>query len=283
MSHILVTGATGNVGRNVVTELLATGANVRALTRDPTSASLPAGVEVTCGDLAAPDTLEPALDGVDAVFLVWPLGTAEAAQPVLDAIERHARRIVYLSAMGVRRDRERQTDPITQFHADIERLIERSSLEWTFLRAGGFATNTLQWAPQIRGDGVVRWPFANATRSLVHERDLAAVGARALLEDGHAGKRHVLTGPEALTQAEQARSIGEGIGRPVRFEEVPPQDAREWMRAAGWSESLVEPVLEAWGGLVANPEPVTTTVQDITGTPARTLREWAADHAADFR
>lgn len=280
---ILVTGATGNVGRHVVSELLAAGASVRALTRDPTSARLPDGVDIVRGDLTAPDTLEPALDGVDVVFLVWPLGTAYEAPPVLDAIARHARRIVYLSAMGVRHDRERQTDPITQFHADIERLIEASSLQWTFLRAGGFATNTLQWAPQIRADGVVRWPFANATRSLVHERDLAAVAARALTEEGHAGQRYILTGPEALTQAEQVRVIGEGIGRPLRFEDVPREEAAEWMRAAGWSPSLVAPVLEAWAGMAANPEPVTPTVQEITGAPARSLREWAIDHAADFR
>ncbi len=178
-SKILVTGATGNVGGQVVSQLLDTGASVRALVRDPDSGGLPDGVEVVRGDLSAPDTLDVPLEGVETVFLVWTFLTAEAAPAVLDAVKRHARRIVYLSSMGVRDDLERQADPINQFHADMERLIEQSGLEWAFLRPSGFATNTLGWAEQIRADGVVRAPYGAMTRSLIHERDIASVASGA--------------------------------------------------------------------------------------------------------
>lgn len=281
MSPILVIGATGKVGRQVVAELTGAGAAVRALARTP--ARLPNGVEVTPGDLTEPAGLGPALTGVETVFLVWPLLGAEAAPAALAAIGAHARRIVYLSSMSVRDDLAEQRELISGFHAELERLIEASGLEWTFLRAGGFATNTLEWAPGIRTEGVVRWPYGAATRSLIHERDIAAVAARALTEDGHGGARYVLTGPEALTQVEQVRLIGEAIGRPLRFEELAPDEARRVMLARGWPESLTDSAIAAWGAMAHEPEPVTATVEQVTGTHARTFRQWALDHADDFR
>jgi uncharacterized protein YbjT (DUF2867 family) len=227
-----------------VSQLLGTGAAVRALTRNPDSAGLPDGVDVARADLSVPDTLDACLDGVAAVFLVWPFLTADLAPAVLDVVTKHAHRIVYLSSAGVRDDLEQQTDPINQFHADIERLIEQSGLEWTFLRSGGFATNTLWWAPQIRADGVVRGPYGAAVRSLIHERDIAAVVVRALTGDGHGGVKYLLTGPQLLTQVEQVHTIGEAIGRPLRWEGAPPRsggpargraaaDAHRWLATLG--------------------------------------------------
>jgi uncharacterized protein YbjT (DUF2867 family) len=280
---ILVTGATGNVGRHVVSQLLRTGAAVRALTRNPNSAGLPSGVDVVRADLSVPNTLDACLDGVEAIFLVWPFFTAEAAPAVLKVITKHAGRIVYLSSAGVRDDVEPQANPISQFHADLEHAIERSGLEWTFLRAGGFATNTLWWAPQIRAEGVVRAPYGTAARSLIHERDIAAVAVRALTSDGHGGAKHVLTGPQVLTQAEQVRTIGEVISRPLRFEEVSPEVERQNMLAAGWPPAVVDGALNYWATVVTQPESVTSTVEQVTGTPARTFRQWAMDHADDFR
>jgi uncharacterized protein YbjT (DUF2867 family) len=284
MNTILVTGATGNVGRQVVSQLLAEGATVRALARDPGTAGLPEGAEVVRGDLSDPGSLGPALDGADAVFLVWPFGTAEGAPPVLDAIAAHARRVIYLSSMSVKPDLVEQGDPISQFHADLEGLIEKSGLEWTFLRPSGFAINAL-WLfdAQIRDGGVVRQPFANLSRPLIHERDIAAVAVRALTGDGHAGATYLLSGPQAMTQAEQVRTIGEVIGSPARFEEIPPAEARERMLAEGWPASFADGVLAGWAAMVTDPEPVTSTVREITGTPARPFREWISDHAADFR
>lgn len=282
-SMILVTGGTGNVGRQVVSQLLGTGVAVRALTRGPDSAGLPGGVEVVRGDLADPDTLDACLDGVDAVFLVWPFFTAEAAPAVLNVVAKHARRIVLLSSMGVRDDVEAQADPINQFHADLERLIEKSGLEWTFLRCHSFATNTLWWASQIRSDGVVRESYGAAARPVIHERDIAAVAVRALTSDGHRGATYCLTGPQVLTQVEQVHAIGEAIGRSLCFEEISPEAGRQKMLAQGWPSAVVDGLLNAYAAMVTSPAPVTTTVEEITGAPARTFREWAVDHADDFR
>lgn len=274
---ILVTGATGNVGRSVVSQLVEAGAAVRALARDPASARLPAAAEVVQGDLSRPETLPAAMGGAGAVFLLWPFPTAEAAPPVIDVLAAGAPRIVFVSSMGA------DDEAGTAFHAEIERLIRQSAMPWTFLRAGGFAANTLIWAPQIHAGDVVRWPYARAGRSLIHERDIAAVAVRALTEDGHAGAIHVLTGPETLTQEQQVLAIGQALGRPLRYDEIPAQAALEQMVSDGWPRAFAEHALGYWATLVSRPEPVTRTVQEITGSPGRTFAEWARDHAGDFR
>ena len=279
---ILVTGATGNVGRHVVSQLLEAGAPVRALARDPDSAGLPDGVDIVQGDLSEPDALDRCLEGVEAVFLLWALLTAEALPEILDAVSRHTRRIVYLSSMGIDDDLDRQADPINQSHADVEQLIERFGLEWTFVRSGGMATNTLWWAPDVRADGVVRSFHGAALRSLVHERDVAAVTVRALSADEHVGARYPVTGPQSLTQVEQMHAIGEAIGRQLRWEEIPPETGRQQMLADGTSPSLADGILNAHARFVTEPEPVTQTVLEVTGAPALTFGEWAADHAGAF-
>ncbi len=276
---ILVTGATGNVGRHVVSGLLETGAPVRALTRDPTAAELPDGVQLLQGDLAAPETFATHLEGVDAVFLLWPVD--EEAPAFVDAVARHATRITYLSSLGIRDDREQQADPINDSHAEVESVIRRSGLEWTFLRASGFAANALRWAPGLRGDGVAHGPYGAAVRSLIHERDIAAVAVRTLTETGHAGATYALTGPQALTQFEQVQTIGEAVGRDLRYEEIAPEVAREQM-IADFPADMVDGILGAHADFVTYPEAVTSTVEELTGTPARTLRAWATEHAESF-
>ena len=277
-SKILVTGATGNVGREVVSQLLDTGAAVRALVREPDSANLPDEVEVVRGDLSEPDTLDARLEGVKSVFLLWPFtapkASAEIAPAVVDAISRHARRIVYLSAASEEPD---------SFWADLERLVEQSGLEGTFLRPTGFAANTLMWAEQIRAGGVVRWPYGAAARSLIHERDIATVAIRALTEDRHDGEGYVLTGPQTLTQAEQVRIIGEAIDRPVRWEELPREAARQELADIFGDASFADIALDAWARFVTQPERVTSTIEEVTGRSARTFRQWATDHADNFR
>ncbi|WP_326808491.1 MULTISPECIES: NAD(P)H-binding protein [unclassified Streptomyces] len=281
MSEILVTGATGNVGRQVALRLLAAGNGVRALVRDPGSAVVPTGATAVGGDLSAPDTLEEALTGAEAVFLIWPFLTAERAPAVLEKIAGHVRRVVYVSSSGVREDAERQTDPINQLHADIERLTEKSGPEWTVLRADTLASNALGWAEQIRTTQVVRGPDIAAT-AVVHEGDVAAVAARALTEDGHAGARHILTGPRVLSRTEQVETIGEVVDSPARFEKVPVEAARQQMLADGRPPALVEALL---GSAATRPasQLITSTVEEITGAPARTFRAWAEEHADDFR
>lgn len=153
-------------------------------------------------------------------------------------------------------------------------------MEWTFVRAGGFAASLLGWAEQIRGGGVVREGFAGAVWSLIDERDIAAVAVRALAEKGHARQKYVISGPEALTQAEQVRIIGEVLGRPVRFEEI----SREEML----DQAVAEGILKGYARMAEltsaqKAEMVTDTVQLVTGSPARPFREWVRYHAADFR
>lgn len=279
---VLVTGATGHVGRHVVSQLLRTGAAVRALARDPASAGLPGGVDVVRGDLSTPDTLNAGLNGVDAVFLLWPGLTADLAPAVLDVIGKHARRIVFLSSLGISDDLVQQPDSVNALHADIERLIEQSGLEWTFLRPGGFATNTLWWVPQIRAEGVVRWVYGACARASIHERDIAAVAVRVLTNSGHGGAKYLLTGPQTLTQVEQVQIIGEVISRPLRFEEISPEAMRSQMLT--WlPPAVVDGALTYWARLVTEPEVVSPTVEEVTGAPARSFHDWVSDHAGDFR
>jgi uncharacterized protein YbjT (DUF2867 family) len=273
-SKILVTGATGTVGREVAYGLLEADADVRAMTRNPDSAALPESVEVVHGDLADVPGLEERVRGAEAVFLVWPFLTDDEAESVVDTIARHARRIVYLSA-------EAASERPDSFWAAVERHIEHSGLEWMFLRPTGFAANTLMWADQIRDSGVVRFPYGEAKRSLIHERDIAEVAVRALTEDGHASARYVLTGPQAITQVEQAHAIGEALGQPVRWEELSREDAREQL--AEQLGGIPEGALDTWAAFVEKPEIVTSTVEELTGEPARTFGQWARDHAEDFR
>lgn len=272
-STITVFGSTGKVGRALVTQLLDHGATVRAVTRAPGTAEFPDAVDVVRGDLLDPASLPAALHGSDTVFLLWPSFDAGGAREAVAVLAAHVRRIVYLSADGAEKG----------VWGEVEQLVRNSGVDATFLRAGGFAGNTLGWAEQIRTTGVVREPYGGAGRSLVHERDLAAVALRALTTDDLIGASPVLTGPGTLTQIEQAHLIGEAIGRPVRWEEPTRDEARTTMLAAGWDPMHVDSALDAWAGMVTHPEHVTTTVQDITGRPARTFAEWARDHAAAFR
>jgi uncharacterized protein YbjT (DUF2867 family) len=198
--------------------------------------------------------------------------SGDGVEPVVEVIARHAKRVVYLSALGA-----------SGFYADIERLVEQTGLDHTFLRAGGFATNTLEWSAAIRANEVVRLPYAQAARSLVHEYDLAAVAARALTEDGHAGAAYDLTGPEVLTQADQLRVIGDVTGKRVLWQEIPRDVARREMIEQGWPEEFADSGLSHWEHIVTHPEPVTKVVEQVTGAPARTYRQWVEDHADAFR
>ncbi|THA86254.1 NAD(P)H-binding protein [Streptomyces sp. A0592] len=278
--RILVTGATGRVGGAVVSQLHAAGVPVRALVRG--EADFPEGVHAVRGDLGDPASLDAALEGIDSVFLVWPFLSAEGASDVIEAIRKQARRVVYLSSAGVGSE-EKPGEVITMFHTELERQIEASGLEWTGLRPTGFASNTLGWARQIRTTGAVRAPLARLARPLIHEADMAAVAVKALTTDALLGARPLITGLELITQERQVALIGEAIGRPVRFEEIALDEAVEQMKAEGYPPELVETVLPAQAAMLDNPEPVNDEVERITGTPARSFREWAVDHAADFR
>ncbi|MES1242237.1 MAG: NAD(P)H-binding protein [Acidobacteriota bacterium] len=279
---ILVIGATGRIGRKVVDELLAVGLPVRALSRRPEEAGLPAGVEVVAGDLEKPESLDAGLRGAAAVFLLWtaPPATAPA---VVARLAGHARRVVLLSSPHqTPHPFFQQPNPMASFHAELERLLAAARLETTILRPGMFASNSLLWwASQIRLGDVVRWPYGAVETAPIDERDIAAVAARALAEDRHAGMDYVLTGPERLTQAGQVEAIGAAIGRRLRFVELSPDEFRSAM--AGAPAPVVDMLLNAWGAASGVPAYLTSTVADVVGRPARTFHQWAADHAAEFR
>lgn len=272
-----MTGATGRVGRHVVSSLAGGGHDVRALVREPGGAALPDGVEVVRGDLASPETLGPALLGVDRVYLMWP--GLPVDRRVVDVIAAHARHVVYLSTDVA--DLAEGEEAVS-FHQEMERLIRASGMRWTFLRAIDFAANALAWAGQVR-DGVVRQPYGRSARSLIHERDIADVAVRVLTTEGHDGAAYVLTGPEAVTHEEMARILGEEAGREVRWEEMAPEAARRELTAAWGNAAFVDARLRAWESFTRTPERVTGTVEELLGRPARTFRSWARDHAADFR
>jgi uncharacterized protein YbjT (DUF2867 family) len=282
MHRTLVIGATGNIGSQVVSQLAAKGAPVRAMTRDPQTARFPAGVEAIRGDLSAPESLDACLDGIDAVFLVF-TAPGDVAAPALERIAKRTRRIVYLSApIKTPHPFFQQPNPMRVVVENIERLIESSELEWTFLRPGMLASNArLWWSHQIRSGNVVRWPYPDAATAPTCESDIAAVAVRALCEDGHHKAEYVLTGPESLTQAEQVTAIGRAIGRSLSVEELSPDEARRELRYLG-PEFIVNMLLNAWGAARGLPAFVTSTIEELTGTPARTFFEWATENAAEF-
>jgi uncharacterized protein YbjT (DUF2867 family) len=280
---VLVTGATGRVGRAVVDQLIVAGVPVRALThRSEVAATLPGSIEVVTADLTVPESLDAVLAGVSAVFLVWTVPSATAAA-VVERLATYARRVVFLSSPHqTPHPFFQQPNPMAVLHADIERLIAAAGLESTIIRPGMFASNTLfWWATAIRAGGVVRWPYGAAETAPVDDRDVAAVAARTLYEDGHAGGDYVLTGPESLSQAKQVSIIGDVVGRRVQFEELSPDEFRSETEGS-WPRPVVDMLLAAWGATTGRPAFVTSTVSDILRSEPRSFRQWVTDHATAF-
>lgn len=290
---ILVTGATGNVGRQVVAGLVRAGRTVRAMTREPRTGRLPDSVEVVQGDFERPESWRAALDGVQSVYL-FPLVSAATDHGFVDeAVKAGVTRFVVHSAaaagfapgtggdgaLGRHLTEEREA------HRGLELLAEASGAEWTQVRPGLLAANALRWADLIRTERVVREPYASAGYPVVHEADVADVAVAALLTDDHVGAAYTVTGPVKVSQAEQVTAIGAAIGVRVRFEELDPAEARtRWLRdgldeqTADWMIALLADAVDGTGAL-----PPTDTYQRVTGRPSRTFAQWAKDHAADFR
>jgi uncharacterized protein YbjT (DUF2867 family) len=283
VKRILITGATGNIGSEVLSQLPSSGVQVRALVRNPDAVHLPKHVEVVYGDLTRPETLGQGLDGIDTVFLVW-VAPVDAAAPALEQIAKRVRRIVLLSApLKTAHPLFQQPNPSRTRAELLERLIETSGVEWTFLRPGMFALNALGWwAPQIRAGDVVRWPYLEVPTAPIDERDIAAVAVRTLCEDAHSGAEYVLTGPQSLSQYEQIATIGSVLGRPLRIEEMSPE---AWLAQLPkfLPPFVAKYLLEAWAAARGQPAFITSTVVELLGSPARTFLEWATDHAAQFR
>lgn len=265
---ILVTGATGNIGRLVVDELLNAGAtNVRALTNHPEKAALPPEVEVVRGYIGRPETVPPALEGVEKMYLA-PLEST-VREVVAMAADAGVRHIVDVSG------------PKDSWWAPVSTAVEESGVPWTHLGPGEFMDNMLIWAEQIRTTGEVRDGYPKSANAPIDLHDIAAVAATALLEDGHEGKEYTLSGPETLTREQMVRHIGEALGREVPYIELSHDDAVAALKPA--MGDFASWYVDGMRDLVDEPGPVLTTSADITGRPSVTFAEWAVANVDKFR
>ncbi len=269
---ILVTGATGTVGRHLVEQLSQARHQVRALTRNPTKANFPEGVEVIAGDLTRPTTLGPALEGVTALHLINFSGDDYKLLDTGNEI------VTMAEEAGV----QRVTVLLGGEKGSLEHAIEASSLAWTFLQPVEFMSNALDFVASVRVDGVVRQAFGSRKSAMVHEADIAAVAAVALTEDGHAGKTYTITGPEVLTPPEMARIIGETIGRDIKFIELSERQAREQWQAEGYPQEVIEFFVWVYGNTPPEGYTVVPTVEQVTGCSARTFAQWVTESAHHF-
>ncbi|GAA1772328.1 NAD(P)H-binding protein [Streptomonospora arabica] len=270
-------GATGSVGRRLVDRLVESGQQVRAMTRDASRAEgLPTGVDVRSGDFRAPETLPAVFDGVDSAYLFSDPETARTV--VSHAEEAGIRRIVALSSiMADEQDGAEVRNP-------VEEAVRGSGLDWTILRPGPFSANARNWwAYAIREFGMVRWIYPEARLAPIHEDDVAAVAAAALLDESHTGHRYTLSGPETLTQAEQVRIIGKEIDRSLAFEEITPEEARAMLSGAGVPEQIIDKLIDLLARMREAGSRVAPTVEQVTGRPARTFAQWVSDNAHVFR
>ncbi|KOU66409.1 NmrA family transcriptional regulator [Streptomyces sp. MMG1533] len=273
---IVVTGATGNVGRPLVRALVTAGEQVTAVSRGIAARDMPAGVRHHQADVAEPESLAPALDGADALFLLTSgdfVSSGGSVGDVLDAARKGGiRRVVLLSSQGV----------ATGSHSSaLEDPVTQSDLEWTLLRPGGFDSNTLQWAEMIRAQRTVAAPFGDVALPTIDPADIAEVAAVALRDDGHVGNAYELTGPAPVSPRQQTSAIADALGEPVRFVEQSRAEARAQMLGF-----MPEPVVEATLGILGTPtaaeQRVSPDVERILGRPARTFAEWAARNIAAF-
>jgi len=270
---ILVAGATGRVGRPLVEQLHQAGHHVRALTRNPAKANFPAGVEVIEGDLTRPETLEKALEGVDGLHLINFGGDDYAP------LQTGAEIVAMAEKAGVKRVTVLRGGEMTS----VEIAVQTSVLAWTFLNPVEFMSGALDYAPSIREEGRVRQPFANRKTAAVHDADIASVAASILTEDGHGGKTYTITGPEVMTPIKMVEIIGKALGRDIPFIELTEEEGRAQWRAQGFPEEFIEFFVMVQRDTPDIGVTVVPTVEQITGKPARTFAQWAAENVEKFR
>ncbi|KYF48557.1 hydroxylase [Sorangium cellulosum] len=269
---ILVTGATGTVGREIVKQLAEGGHHVGALSRNPGRAKFPDGVEAVAGDLAAPETFAAAFEGVEALHLIN-FGGDDCAK-----LQTGEQLVALARQAGVRRI----TMLLGGSSTPLDAAVAAGGIGWTFLQPVEFMANHLEWAASIRDEGIVREPFCDRRSAVVHEADIAAVAVAALTQDGHAGKKYTLTGPEVLSVREKIGLIAAAAGREIQLVELTEQQARERWAAAGFSPEAIEFFVEIHGSTPKIGYTVVPTVARVTGRPARTFARWAREHAAAF-
>lgn len=270
---IVVTGASGNVGGQVVALLAAAGERVTALSRG--AAEPPEGVRHVRGDLDEPAGLKEAFDGARALFL---LVAGQDPEAVLDVARAGGvRRVVLLSSQGAGTRPEAYRHP-----AAFEDAVRRSGLEWTILRPGGFHSNAYAWAESVRGGRTVAAPFGDVGLPTIDPADIAEVAATVLREDGHAGRVYELTGPAPTTPRDRAAAIGAALGEPVRFVEQTREEARAQMLRF-MPEQVVEGTLAILGEPLDAEQRISPDVERVLGRAPRSFSDWAGRNVAAFR
>ncbi|MFD0306416.1 SDR family oxidoreductase [Streptomyces sp. NPDC127119] len=278
---IVVTGATGNVGRPLTQALAKAGEQVTAVSRR--AAAVPDGVHQVSADLADPQSLRPALDGAKALFLLLSGDLhAPEARPsdIIDlAAASGVRRVVLLSSLGVA---TRPLGPSRIAMRAVEKALRESGLEWAVLRPGGFASNALAWAESVRRHGTVAAPFGDVGVPVVDPADIAEVAAACLLDDRHTGGIFELTGPEVITPRQQAQDIAAALGSPVRFHELTREEAKAAMTQFVPPE-LADDTLD----IISAPNPaelrISSDVERVLGRAPRPFSNWVARSVAAFR
>jgi len=279
---IVVTGATGNVGRPLTRALAEAGEQVTAVSRH--AAAVPDGVRHVTADLAEPSGLEPALAGAKALFLLLSgdlhaAGAGPASDVIGQAVAAGIGRVVLLSSQGVATRPSGRTRVALR---EVEDTLRESGLDWTILRPGGFASNALWWAESVRTRRAVAAPFGDVGVPVVDPADIAETAAACLLDDRHAGGVYELTGPELITPRRQAEAIAAALGSPVRFEDLTRDEAKEAM-ASGLPVELVEDTLD----IIGSPNPaelrLSPDVRRVLGRAPRPFADWASRNIAAFR
>lgn len=284
---ILITGATGTTGREVVKALRRLGAkDVRALVRDPARADFirAAGFETVAGDFEQPETLDAALEGVERALLLTPPtpGTVKHHHDfIVAAASVGVRYVVKLSAFGADAD---APEGFGRWHGQSENLLKTSGLKWTILRPNFFMQNLLGQAGQIAATDSIFQPLGDARASFIDVRDIAAVAARTLTEDGHEEQTYVLTGPEALSYRDVAAKLSEATGRAIDYVPILPEQFRAGALGAGLPEWLVA-ALERLNELFLSgaAAEVTDAVSRVGRKEPNTFEQFARDHAAAFK
>ncbi|MFQ6393028.1 NAD(P)H-binding protein [Nocardia sp. KC 131] len=274
---ILVTGATGNIGSELVAQLSDAGARVRALLRDEHRAELPAGVEGASGDLNRPETLAEALDGVDGLFLM----PGYAGMPDLLARAKKAgvQRVALLS--GGSAALEDMDNAVSRYMTQSERDVRESGLAWTFLRPRSFMSNAMRWLPQLAIGEVVRAQFSGVRVAAIDPADIAAVAAVALTTGGLDGRILELTGPQALLPADQVAVLAEVLGRPLVCQNLTNEETRAELEASMPAE-YVEAFISFFVDGTLDESRIHDTVREVTGRDPHTFEQWARAHAAAF-
>ncbi|MBF6298409.1 NAD(P)H-binding protein [Nocardia amamiensis] len=279
---IVITGATGTIGSEIIRQLADRGVPVRAVTRDPSRAEVPAGVEVVRGDYTDLPSIAAAMDGAEAAFIVGVLGPeyVEGDRALIaTARDVGVGRIVKLSAIGTG---DAGLGRVGTWHLPGEQAARESGVDWTILRPSSFASNTLSWAEAIRSGKPVPNMTGDAAQGVIDPRDVSAVAVAALVSGEHAGRIYNLTGPELRTTHDLAATLADVVGHPVEVVEIAESEAREYMLASGMSAEFAAGALAGQAYVRAGHNAIVTDdVRRILGR-ARTYAEWAADHASAF-